>query len=64
MTDRKDILLRAAFDMIRKAELSHYVESPVEITTFYDGTDCDGLCLADDIAQELGIERDEKPLRA
>lgn len=59
---RKDILLRAAFDMIRKAELTHYVESPLEILTHYDEADCDGSCLADDIAAELDIERDALPL--
>jgi hypothetical protein len=59
---RMATLLRAAFDMIRKAELSPTVESPLEILTHYDEADCDGSCLADDIATELGIERDAEPL--
>ncbi len=63
--DRKDILLRAAFDMIRKAELSRgYVQSPLEIETFYDGTLCDGHCLKDDIACILDIDENEKPLKS
>lgn len=61
-TTRKDTLLRAAFDMIRKAEEASYVRSPLEMTMFYDGTDCDGTCLADDIAAELGIDRQADPL--
>jgi len=60
--DRKDILLRAAFDMIRISERSAVVESPEEIVTYYDGTHCDGSCLAEDIAEELGIERYAEPL--
>ncbi len=60
---RTEVLLRAAFDMIRKAELSSTVESPLEIVTHYDEADCDGHCLADDIAAELGIERDAAPLK-
>jgi len=59
---RKDILLRAAFDMLRKCEDSGYVISPMETTVFYDGADCDGSCLADDIAAELGLDRDEEVL--
>jgi hypothetical protein len=61
--NRKDILLRAAFDMIRKAENDHFVRSPLEITTFYDDADCDGYCLADDIASELEIDRKSQPLK-
>lgn len=61
--DRKSILLRAAFDMLRKAELHRgYVQSPLEMETFYDGTMCDGYCLKDDIAIELGIDESTKPL--
>ena len=63
MKNRKDILLRAAFDMLRKCEDSHYIISPNETTVFYDGADCDGSCLADDIASELSIDRDSDILR-
>jgi hypothetical protein len=61
---RKDILLRAAFDMLRKCEDSHYVISPSETTVFYDDAECDGSCLADDIASVLGIDRQEEPLKS
>jgi hypothetical protein len=61
-TERKDILLRAAFDMLRKCEDSHYVISPMETTVYYDEADCDGSCLKEDIASELNIESDAAPL--
>jgi hypothetical protein len=54
MEDRKVTLLRAAYDMLKKCRDSHYVISPMETTVFYDGADCDGSCLMDDIAIELG----------
>lgn len=43
--DRKVILLRAAFDMLRKCEDSPFVVSPMETVVFYDDADCDGSCL-------------------
>ncbi len=60
---RKDVLLRAAYDLLKKCGDSHFVVSPMEVTAFYDGTDCDGSCLMDDIAIELELEQDADPLR-
>ena len=56
MNDRKIILLRACYDILKKCRDSHFVLSPMEITVFYDDADCDGACLMDDIAIELDIE--------
>lgn len=62
-TDRKDILLRAAFDLLAKQRDSHYVLDLRGETAFYDGTDCDGACLMDDIATELNLDpRETRPL--
>ena len=55
--DRKVILLKAAYDMLKKAEQSHYVMDVMASTVFYDGADCDGFCLMEDIETELGIEQ-------
>jgi len=55
MTDRKSELLRAAYDLLKKQESSYYVLNLLEETTFYDEADCDGHCLMEDIANELGI---------
>lgn len=49
--NRKDVLLRACYK---------YLQANAgclnEVSVTYDGADCDGLCLKDDIAIELGIE--------
>lgn len=47
MEDRKVILLRAAYALIRKCP------SAQETTVHYDEADCDGHCLMDDIKAEL-----------
>lgn len=60
--DRKDILLRAAYDILTKCNRSHYVLNAVEITAFYDGTNCDGACLREEIAEILGIDETEDPI--
>ena len=62
MTKRKEVLLRAAYDLLRKASEMHYVQEATHITVFYDDTDCDGYCLMEDIATELDLDDDERPL--
>ena len=56
--NRKDILLKAAYDLLKKCDESTYVLSVLEETIKYDGTNCDGSCLMEDIAIELGIDND------
>jgi len=63
MTDRKEILLRAAYDLLRKSEKAPYAESAVEITVYYDDAVCDGYCLKEDIASELDIDSMTEPLK-
>jgi hypothetical protein len=63
--NRKDILLRAAYDLLRRAGDSPFVLEANCILTQYDGTNCDGACLMADIASELGLVDDHvepKPL--
>jgi hypothetical protein len=62
MADRKAVLLRAAYDLLTKLERSHYVVEAASVTTFYDGANCDGYCLRDDIAAELNLDDDTDPL--
>lgn len=52
--DRKTVLLKAALELLKKCGEGPYVKHALTETVFYDGTDCDGGCLANDIAQELG----------
>ena len=54
MEDRKITLLKAALEIFEKCDASHFVASPFEVTAFYDGTECDGYCLMEDIKYELG----------
>ena len=56
LIDRKLILLRAAYDLLKQAKGDHFVRAATEITVHYDDADCDGYCLMQDIAIELGIE--------
>jgi len=53
MTDRKIELLNAVFCALSKAQEGHYVTDILDTVYEYDGTECDGYCLADDIADEL-----------
>lgn len=46
---RAEVLLQATLDMLKQAEAAHFVESPLEMVMHYDGADCDGSCLKDDI---------------
>jgi len=55
---RKEVLLRAAYDLLKKADEEHFVEQATVITIHYDDAECDGSCLMQDIATELGIERE------
>ena len=59
---RMRILLRAAYDLLTKADRMFYVEEAALICTYYDGASCDGCCLREDIADELNVERDTDPL--
>lgn len=62
MKDRKLVLLRAAYDLIKRSTEVGYVQETTHINTRYDGADCDGYCLMDDIADELGLEEGTEPI--
>ena len=51
---RKTVLLRACLDLLKKCGEGPYVKNALTETVFYDGADCAGGCLANDIAVELG----------
>jgi hypothetical protein len=54
--DRKAVLLKATYDLLKKCENSHFVLDVLSTTVKYDGADCDGYCLKGDIAEELRID--------
>ena len=49
LLERAKILLKATKDLLEKQEDNCYVLNLLEETVFYDGADCDGTCLKNDI---------------
>ena len=47
--ERAKILLRATKDILQKCDDSFYVLNALEVTAIWDGVECDGYCLKDDI---------------
>lgn len=47
--NRAKTLLKAAGKLLKKQENAYYVLNLLEETVYYDGAECDGLCLLDDI---------------
>ena len=60
--DRKDILLRAAWDLLKRSTDDHFVRDATSIVTRYDDANCDGYCLMEDIANELELDDDAEPI--
>jgi len=54
MENRKETLLKAAYELLKKIDDGHYSDALLA-TAFYDESECDGLCLIDDIEAELEI---------
>jgi hypothetical protein len=54
--DRKTILLRATYDILKSCDEGPYVKNVFEQTAIWDEVECDGYCLMEEIAVELGIE--------
>lgn len=50
---REVTLLKAAWMLLNKQKDSFYVLNLLTETVFYDGADCDGYCLSDDILDYL-----------
>jgi hypothetical protein len=62
MNPRKDILLRAAYDLLMRSDQPGYIQEAQSILVRYDDADCDGRCLMSDIAIELDIDDGTKPI--
>lgn len=59
---RQEVLLRAAYDLLKRSDQPGYIEEAQNILVRYDDADCDGHCLMNDIAIELDIEDGTKPI--
>lgn len=46
-------LLKATLEILRKARQGPYVRNVFALTAFYDGVECDGMCLMEDIEAYL-----------
>lgn len=53
--DRKTVLLKACYDLLKKQNESIYVLNMLEQTVCYDDMECDGSCLLEDIESELSL---------
>lgn len=51
--DRATVLLKAVLEILNKCDEGPYVKEFFGETAFYDGTDCDGYCLKEDIEHFL-----------
>lgn len=49
LLERAKTLLKATKELLEKQDNSYYVLNLLEETVFYDGAECDGYCLKDDI---------------
>lgn len=54
--NRKDVLLRAAYDLLKRSTEDHCVREATAIEVRYDEADCDGYALMTDIASELELD--------
>lgn len=54
--ERKEILLKATYDILKKCDEGPYVKNVLETTAIWDEAECDGFCLMEEISEELGIE--------
>lgn len=50
---REIVLLKACLELLQKCEDSTIVLDASSVTVFYDGADCDGYCLKEDIESFL-----------
>lgn len=50
---RAEILLQAAYDILQKCDEGPYVKNVMDETAIWDGVECDGLCLMEDIGELL-----------
>jgi hypothetical protein len=57
--DRRDTLLRAAYDLLKECEEGLYVKDVMSTTAIWDEAECDGYCLMEEIGNLLGIGEDD-----
>lgn len=63
LLERAKILLKATKDLLEKQADSYYVLNLLSETVFYDGAECDGSCLKEDIDYWLDELEEQNPTR-
>ncbi len=53
--ERQLILLKASYFLLKKQDASPYTLNLLEETVIYEGVECDGYCLMEEIAEELNL---------
>lgn len=46
---RAKVLMQAAIDILRKCDEGMYVKNVLEVTAEWDGVECDGYCLKEEL---------------
>lgn len=59
--ERARILLQATLELLNHCDDSTIIEDPMCMTVNYDGADCDGICLRDDIENWLEENKPVEP---
>ena len=60
--ERMKLLLEVTQRMLKELDNMHYVENALSHTLVYDGAECDGFCLMEDIGYLLDEITDEQLL--
>ena len=53
--ERQLTLLKASYNLLKKQDVSPYTLNLLEETIVYEGAECDGYCLMEEIAEELNL---------
>ena len=56
---RMETLLRAAYELLKRQDDTNLVINLLAEKVHYDGAECDGYCLMEEIAAELGLDESE-----
>lgn len=54
--ERMEILLKAAYDLLKKQDNASEVLNILDTTAFWDEAHCDGYCLMEEISEILEID--------
>jgi hypothetical protein len=58
---RAKILIQATIDILKKCDEGIYVKNVLEVTAEWDGVECDGYCLKEELEQLMEEVYDNAP---